>query len=205
MLPAQAQRRTTGGQDLQVRADGQQVGHLVGGRQDVFEVVEDEQDVAIEQDAFQAVQQRLVTPLADTKRLGDGGADERGVLETCQIDEEHTVGEDVQQRLGHRQRQTRLARAGWPGERHQAHVVAQQHLAGKLQLTSSTNDLGRLGTQVVLSATDHACYRPRGVRIHRIDPQAILFRRSILVRSAHQHQCLFHSNFPTRQHGVLRP
>jgi hypothetical protein len=144
VLPAQTQRRPAGGQDLQVRADGQQVGHLIGRGQDVFEVVEDEQDVAVEQDTFKPLQQRLVAPFSDTQRLGDGGADQRRVVQPREVDEEHTVGEELDQRLGQRQRQAGLARAGRAGEGHQPHVIAQQHLAGELQLTRSTDDLGRL-------------------------------------------------------------
>src|SRR5205814_9324879 len=65
VLGAQVQRGPAGRQNLQARAFGQQLGDQPYGPEQVFEVIEDEQHLAVAQVVFQAVEQRLAAGFLD--------------------------------------------------------------------------------------------------------------------------------------------
>ena len=72
VLPAQAERCATGRQYFQLGARGQQVGDVRGRVEDLFEVVQDQQQLLVAQRRLEAVEQaQPATLLANTQRPGD--------------------------------------------------------------------------------------------------------------------------------------
>ncbi len=82
----------------------------------------------------EALDERRRTALSEPERLRDRRQDELGIGDRCQRDEEHALGEFLEELGGGLQPEPGLARASRPGERQQAHVLPPQSLGDRGQL-----------------------------------------------------------------------
>ena len=93
VLDRHPQHDPAGGEDLQLRAVGQQVGDLRRGLDHLFEVVQDEQRLAAGAGAPRAVRQAGGGPRRGDRGRGDRRQDEIRIAERSELDEADAVGE----------------------------------------------------------------------------------------------------------------
>src|SRR5215471_15694095 len=122
LFPLDMEHRTAGHADGEMRATGQQVGHVWSCRQDLLEVVEYEQHVFVLQEGFEESHKRQCPVLFDFERLSDGGNDQVGVADRSQLDERDAIGKVVEELSGDLQNQAGFADTASPGEGHQTHL-----------------------------------------------------------------------------------
>ena len=118
MLSRDPQQRPAGHQQRDVRAAGDHLDQDRPSREDVLEVVQDQQGVAVAERAQE------VDRLLDAERLGDAGRDAVGVADGSEVDERDLVEARVE--FGRNpNREPGLAHTTGPGERDQAHGAVQ--------------------------------------------------------------------------------
>jgi alkylation response protein AidB-like acyl-CoA dehydrogenase len=148
VLPAQAQRGTTGGQDLDASARGQQWRYDVGRRRNhLFKVIQHEQDPPLTQRPEQRIQERVAGLFADAQRRGQTGHDQTRIADRTQVDADGAVGELTQDILNDGHGQPGFPTATHSGQGQQAHVRAQQQGAGLVHLVLAADQRRRLGRQ----------------------------------------------------------
>src|SRR5437868_1107172 len=129
MLPADAQRGATGHHDRQSATARKQAGDIDRRFDDLLEVVEDQQQVALAEVVADGIQCAAPVCLREAERSGDGRQDQRRLAYRGQIDEARA--ELIAALDGGRgvDRQTRLARATWSSEREQSDIGLNQTVA----------------------------------------------------------------------------
>src|SRR5581483_662379 len=134
VLAAQAHRHPARRDDAQARRIPEQSRNRLGRVLELLEVVEDEEQRG-------ALQPRgELRRIVDLERLRDAGADERRVGDRRQVDEGGAVSKTGRERLGHREREPRLPRAAWAGQRHQPDVVAAEDRLDRGQLEPAADE-----------------------------------------------------------------
>ena len=97
-----------------MRAGLQQGEHRPPRRDDVLEVVQQQQQALPAQRGRQSLVQRRGVALIQAQALRDGGEHQGGVAQRRQVDEDRAIAEVVRRALGHRDRQARLADPAGP-------------------------------------------------------------------------------------------
>ncbi len=103
------------------------------GREHVGEVVDQEQQRPLAEALGDRLGERSVRGLAHPEHPGDRRADELGVLDRCEVDEE-CLPELILERARDLERQARLARPPEPGQGDEAHAGLAQERRDRLEL-----------------------------------------------------------------------
>ena len=135
-------------EQLQLRRGREQVGRRGRRLDEVLEVVEDEQEPLLGEEALEALGDGSGAGLAEPERLRDRGQDERGVGDRRERDEEDALREVLDQLGGGLEREPGLARAARAGERQQAHVVPPKPLGDRGHLALAADQRRGLDGQV---------------------------------------------------------
>jgi hypothetical protein len=120
--------RTARHQDLQASASPEQLAHERRGREHLFEIVEQQNELLVAQVVLEAIDQRSAALGAESERLGDRGRNQGRVVDRCQCDEADSVLEAIAQLGGDLQAETGLAGAARAGQRQQADIRVEQQL-----------------------------------------------------------------------------
>ncbi len=139
---------SAGDEELQLRRGREQLAERGCRLDEVLEVVEDEQQPLLGEEVLEALSDRGRAALPESERLRDRGQDERGIGDRRQRDEEHALGEVLDELGGSLQREPGLARAARPGERQQTHVLPPQSLGDRSQLALAPDQRCGLDGQV---------------------------------------------------------
>jgi hypothetical protein len=148
VLAAQPKRLPTRDQHRELRAGREEVGDHGRGRQDLLEVVEQQQDRSRPQVLLDGVHDRAVIDVPHAEDLRDGRRHERRVRDRGQLDQEHPMLEVVQEVGGDLEAQARLPRPARPRERHEPRAVLEQP-ADLGQLAFPPQQRGRVGGEIV--------------------------------------------------------
>jgi hypothetical protein len=139
-----------GGEHAQMRAIAQQVaGDFGTGSNQVFAVVDNEQQLARAEHLQQDVENALAAHLRDPEGLGDGAGDLARVGERGQLDQGDTVAEcaAVDLLVGKVEGQAGLARSARAGDGHQRHFG--QPVRQLVELVLATDKAVELARQVI--------------------------------------------------------
>ncbi len=166
VLPVQVEPSAARREHTQTRGAFQQLAHNRRGIQQLLEVVEEQQELAVPQLVVQAL-------LGQPERLRDRGADECRIDERRQPDEPDAVGEGIGELMGRTKGNACLAGTTGAGQRHETSVASEQgrdhvHLAsapddrrrGCGQMPALPNRL-RLDLERGVVAQDRALKRPQ--------------------------------------------
>jgi hypothetical protein len=148
LLPRDVQGLSAGHDHLQPGTGDQQAGDERRGRDQVLEVVQQEQQLAVLELLSQALLQRLPAGLPDPECPGDGRPDQERVTDWGQRDEERAVAELVHQRVGGLEGEAGLARTPRAGERQQPRRLLPEQPSDLDQLPLPPDQHGQLGRQV---------------------------------------------------------
>ena len=118
------------------RGAQQRVGQLGACAHQVLAVVDDEERLVASDVRAQRLQQRLARLLLDVEDLRGDARDQRRVLDRCQVDEPHAVGELFEHVGGDLQRQARLAVTAEAEQRQQPRFAQQALRVGELALAA---------------------------------------------------------------------
>ena len=91
MLPTDVQRLSAGDEHFDVRTGCQQIGHVPSGCNNVFQVVQEKQQVSVSQMSLEALQRRLIRVVDHAERLGDRIQDETRIAHGSQIYKHHAI------------------------------------------------------------------------------------------------------------------
>src|SRR5215210_3996636 len=86
-FPRNAEPHPTRGQDFQARAGTEQVDDQRGGRDHLFDIVEEEQEVPVPEPPYEEVQNRVSTGCPEPEGPRDGGTYQTGVADRVQRNE----------------------------------------------------------------------------------------------------------------------
>ncbi len=128
VLAAQPQPGAAGDQRLEAGAGAQQIGQVCARGENLLEVVQDQQHLAVAQRGLQGRQRWLTARVAQAECGGDGGHDQIGIGDGRQPHQAHPVGERIRHRRADGQGEARLANTAGTGQRHQAYGVAPQQV-----------------------------------------------------------------------------
>ncbi len=147
LLARDVQHGAAGDDRLDLGCRPQQVGDDRGGRDDLFEVVEDQQQTLVPEPVGQRLVDRSRGALRDAEGAGDPRRDEHGIADGLEGNEEDAVREVVRCPGRQLERQPRLAGPARAGERQQPGRGEQ---AGRrLELGVAPDERRQLGRQVV--------------------------------------------------------
>ena len=135
-LRAQAERLAAGHDDPQGRAQLDELTDVGGGLYDVFEVVDDQQQLLIAQRPGQRQQRRLGVVVEQTAGTPDRARDQAGIPERRQVDEAHALRELGLEQARRGQGQARLAHTAGTAERQQTRALLHYQLPDLLHLAS---------------------------------------------------------------------
>ena len=119
---------------------------------DLFEIVDDQQQMTVMQHIAEHVGHGPLSGPADAERLGDGRRDEGGIGDRRQRHDRGAVGERILQAGGHLQGETGLADAAGTGQGEEANLALVQGLADRRQLPLTTEERSQ--------REQHAPHRP---------------------------------------------
>ena len=134
LLARDAQRRAAAHHDPEIAGAAQQLRHHRGGRQQVLEVVQDDQEPAVPQVMNQMLGQRPPLRIRQPDALGDRRENQPGIPDRRQPDEVHPIGIIARHARGELDAQPRLAAAARPGQRQQAAPFQEQPRVRQLPL-----------------------------------------------------------------------
>ncbi len=160
--------------DLERRPARHQRAHLGTGREevdddrrdrrDLLDVIQQQQHPPRPQIGVDALTERPSAVVAHVERPRDGWHNEARVTLAGEHDHAHAVTVLPRHRGRHVQRQTRLANPGWPGERHEARVLATQHILNPRRIARSPEERReycRQGVRVIAHRRGQARARTR--------------------------------------------
>jgi hypothetical protein len=135
-LPAQPQRLTASGQHRQARRLSEQCRYVASSWQHLFEVVQDQELLAVSQEFFQRLDGALAGGVRRTKRSGDGRGHCSRLANGGQVDETCTVRKRhiLYQGGCYRGCQAGLADAARPKQRQEPHFGRNQLVANHREL-----------------------------------------------------------------------
>ncbi len=159
-----AQRLAAAGQDAKLRTRTQQrFGEARAGSDEVFAIVEDEQEPLVAEEAGERGGERALGLLAKIERGRDAFDDHRGISGRGEFDEPNAVRIVVDQVGSHLQRQARLAGATRAGEREQARAAEQALHFGQFALAA--DEARELQGQIIRRAFERKQRRELGRQI----------------------------------------
>ena len=131
-----------------MRAVGQESGHVECGVDDLLEVVEHEQQLAVRNVVDQGLVRRAVGGFGKSEGPRHGREHQRPPADGGQLDKAHAQLELIGDVDGNPDRQARLARTARPGQRQEANVGLQEAVADVGEQGIATDEgawLGRRG------------------------------------------------------------
>ena len=174
VLAGEPQGGPAGRQDRQARAPDQQVRGHRGRIEQVLEVVEDEQELAIAQQGSQTVDRGPPAAVDHPEDAGDGWSDEVGLADGREGDEDGAIGEVVAQVGGHPEGEGGLADAAGPGQRDEPDAALLEQGRNRRHLVLTANERrerGRKPMRSWMSSHRLDCHasapRPEGRRARR--------------------------------------
>ena len=147
VLAVEVEVRPARREDRQLRRGREQLRHDRRGVEEVLEVVEDQQQVALAHEPRQGLADRLPGRRAQVERLRDRGRDELAVADRRERHEAGAVGEPLLQAAGDLEREPRLARPAGAREREQARARPMEQLAQVLELALAADERAGRGGQ----------------------------------------------------------
>ena len=135
--------RPAGGEDLEPRRGRQQLGRERCRLEQVLEVVEHEEQLAIGEEGLECILARLPAALLQRERLGDRVRHDLRLGHGRQRREPRPVGELAGHGACHLEREARLARAARAGEGQQAHAGAEDQRPDLLELPAAADERGQ--------------------------------------------------------------
>jgi hypothetical protein len=126
-----------------------QLGHNRGGREQMLEVVQHQQELALLKMTTQEFQHGLARRLFDPESLGDAHRDQRGIGEGRQVDHIDAVSECRFETLRNRVGEPRLTHPTRASQGQHAHVWATEQLADLGELGRAAHQRVRGGRQPV--------------------------------------------------------
>ena len=139
--------RPAGREHRQLRRGREQLRDDRRGVEEVLEVVQDQQQVALAHEPRQRLGDRLPGRRAQVECLRDRGRDELAVADRRERHEAGAVGEPLLQPAGDLEREPRLARPAGAGEREQARARPMEQLAQVLELALAPDERAGRGRQ----------------------------------------------------------
>src|SRR6266516_946328 len=152
MFALNMQDSTTTHEHFQLRARGQEVGQVWGCREDLLEIVEDEQQVLTTKRDFEQIEEGLSYRFFESERLRDAGHDQAGIADGSERDEKDTIGEVGEEVSGDLESEASFADAASPGEGHQAHLWTMQESTDSRYFLLAPDQWGHLRGQVMRRA-----------------------------------------------------
>ena len=150
-LPADPQQLAAGDDGRQRRRRADESGDDVrGGREQLLEVVEDEQQDPIAEVQAEDLADRRLGGFAEADRARDGRLDERGVADRSEVDEPRAMREPRGERRRDAEREAGLAAA--TGTRERDDAALRERLAHGRDLGVSTDERGDRARQVARAA-----------------------------------------------------
>jgi hypothetical protein len=119
------------------------------GREEMFEVVEHEEELPGPQKPREILCKRVATHCADPERLCSGRQDEVGILKRRKAEEDDAVCERVGKLSGGLDGEPRLAGPAGAGQRDQPDIGTPQQLGHVLDLALATDERRRLARQAL--------------------------------------------------------
>ena len=148
-LGLELQSLATRDEQMEGRAAGDQVGHVVGAvRKKMLEVVEEQQPLLAGKRGDEGRGQRLAGLLGDVESACDRGDNERRVAQRGERDPEDAVGVAVGRGGGGLEREPRLAGAAGPGEGEQPRVGLGEQCGDRRQFALTAEKRGRRDGEV---------------------------------------------------------
>ena len=147
MLGGEAKRSATRHQQLHAGRASRNVRDRRCGREEMLEVVEHEEELAVPQSPREIVCDCLATQCADPESLCSGRKDEVGILERRKADEHNAVGEVVEKSGGGLDGEPRLACPASTGQRDQPNLRTPEQVCHLLDLALATDERRRLTRQ----------------------------------------------------------
>jgi hypothetical protein len=183
-LSRQVQRRAAGGQDGQAGSGSQEGGQRGRGIDDLLEVVEDEQKLAVTQGAQQPRLRRLILRLPHAQDLGDHRENQVALVHRRQRNEGDAAGDAGGSIRCHPQREARLAGAAGSGEGEEPDIVTPQKGDNLGHDVFAPNEGGRRCRQGVClqPRPDVTPDRPRATFAVALDLVAIYMEGTALLR-----------------------
>ena len=160
LLARHMQDGAAGHDRLDVRRGAEQIGDDRSGRDDLLEIIEDEQKSFVAQPVGERLGDRSRAPLGDADGRGDPRRDQHRVTDGLERDEEDAVGEVVRSAGRQLQRQARLPGPARAGEGEQPGRGEQSGRLGELGVAADEG--GQLGGEVVGSRVERPQRRELG-------------------------------------------
>src|SRR5262249_51189734 len=135
-------------QQLQLGARFQQGSQIGGSRNDLLEVVEDQQEVLLMEEGLHERKNRMTARLLQSQRVGDGGQDERWIPQRREREEQHSTGGRLNRAGRHLERQAGFAHPRRPRQGDQADVRALQQLRDSPRLLRPPDQWSRWHREV---------------------------------------------------------
>ena len=164
VLAGDAEGRPARHQDRERGAGAEEIGDQGGRRQQVLEVVEDEQETLRTEVGDQPLAERPLAGIRQVERLGDRRGDQAGVAERGQPDEPDPVREAAAQVAGHLEREAGLPHAAGSGERDEANVRPAQQIGDGRDVGGAADERGERRRQIRRRAALHRWRAARGPR-----------------------------------------
>src|SRR5437763_4580378 len=130
-------------QELEPGSRTQQRVEQRGSRQDLLEVVQNQQRLARVQVLMEALEERIAAEIGQAQAPGEGGRHTGGISNGGEIHKADPVREDVSAALAHVEGQTGLADTRRTGQREQPGRAADEQLANQLQLLRASQEARR--------------------------------------------------------------
>ena len=152
MFSGEPEADTAGDQECHPGAGIQEIAHLRSRGDHLLDVIQDQQQAPVGQNADEAVVQRLGTHVAQPKCAGDSGNDMIRVENRGEIDEDDTVRKRVKDGTCGRDGEAGLADATRTGQRQKSYGGVTQHRNSGGQLLVA-RDQGRQRDREVRAST----------------------------------------------------
>src|SRR3990170_2986423 len=149
MLPTDVQRLPAGDEELDVGTGRQQIGHVRSGYNNVFQVVQEKQEVSVSEESLEAFQRREIGMVDHAQRLGDRIQDETWIAHGGQIHEYQAIVKFRGNGGGQLHREPCLADPWRTRDGDKPHVAAQDKRLRHLQVPLATHQRVRPQRQSV--------------------------------------------------------
>ena len=143
LLRTEMQQLAARDQELEPGSRTEQRVEQRGSRQDLLEVVQNQQRLARVQVLMEALEERIAAEIGQAQAPGEGGRHTGGISNGGEIHTPDPVREDVSAALAHLEGQTGLADTRRTGQREQPGRAADEQLANQLQLLRASQEARR--------------------------------------------------------------
>ena len=116
VFPGEAKSSPARDEDPDVGGSAEQIGHERGGVEDVFEIVQNEQQAPLAHECLKTSDQGFMARIAHAEDLSDGGRDQIGMRDRCEADEADAIREILGKPVGDGKGESGLAHATRSGQ-----------------------------------------------------------------------------------------